>query len=57
MNLLDAMRWLVAREQRRQLGRAASACHIAQPALSNALRALETEFDVAIVRRGRSCEA
>ena len=54
MNLLDAMRYLVALEQHRHFGRAASACHITQPALSNALRALEAELDVAIVRRGRS---
>jgi DNA-binding transcriptional LysR family regulator len=56
MNLLDAMRYLVALEQHRHFGRAASACHITQPALSNALRALEKELDVAIVRRGRSYE-
>ncbi|CAM5782359.1 LysR substrate-binding domain-containing protein [Rhizobacter fulvus] len=56
MNLLDAMRYLVALEQHRHFGRAASACHITQPALSNALRALEEELDVAIVRRGRSYE-
>ena len=56
MNLLDAMRYLVALEQHRHFGRAASACHITQPALSNALRALEAELGVAIVRRGRSYE-
>jgi DNA-binding transcriptional LysR family regulator len=56
MNLLDAMRYLVALEQHRHFGRAASACHITQPALSNALRALEAELNVAIVRRGRSYE-
>ena len=56
MNLLDAMRYLVALEQHRHFGRAASACNITQPALSNALRALEAELQVAIVRRGRSYE-
>jgi DNA-binding transcriptional LysR family regulator len=56
MNWLDAMRYLVALEQHRHFGRAASACHITQPALSNALRALEAELNVAIVRRGRSYE-
>ena len=56
MNLLDAMRYLVALEQHRHFGRAASACHITQPALSNALRALEAELKVAIVRRGRTYE-
>lgn len=54
MNLLDSMRYLVALEQHRHFGRAASACHITQPALSNALRSLEAELGVAIVRRGRS---
>ena len=48
------MRYLVALEQHKHFGRAASACHITQPALSNALRALEAELGVAIVRRGRS---
>ena len=56
MNLLDSMRYLVALEQHRHFGRAAGACHITQPALSNALRALEAELGVAIVRRGRSYE-
>lgn len=50
------MRYLVALEQHRHFGRAASACHITQPALSNALRALEQELGVAIVRRGRAYE-
>ena len=54
MNLLDGMRYLVALEQHKHFGRAASACHITQPALSNALRALEAELGVAIVRRGRA---
>lgn len=54
MNLLDAYRYLAALEQHRHFGRAAAACHITQPALSNALRALETHLEVAIVRRGRS---
>jgi DNA-binding transcriptional LysR family regulator len=56
MNLLDAMRYLAALDQHRHFGRAASACHITQPALSNALRALEAELGVAIVRRERSYE-
>lgn len=56
MNLLDAYRYLVALEQHRHFGRAAAACHITQPALSNALRTLEQHFEVAIVRRGRQYE-
>jgi len=56
MNLLEAMRYLSALEQHRHFGRAAQACHITQPALSNALRALESEFGVTIVRRGRQYE-
>ena len=41
MNLLASMRYLVALSEHRHFGRAAQACHITQPALSNALRALE----------------
>jgi len=56
MNLLEAMRYLAALEEHRHFGRAAQACHITQPALSNAVRALEAEFGVTIVRRGRQYE-
>jgi len=56
MNLLAALRYLVALDEHRHFGRAAQACHITQPALSNALRALEEEFGTVIVQRGRSFE-
>ncbi|QNK75600.1 LysR family transcriptional regulator [Variovorax sp. PAMC28562] len=54
MNLLASMRYLVALSEHRHFGRAAEASHITQPALSNALRALEDEFGVVIVKRGRA---
>ena len=54
MNILSSLRYLVALNEHKHFGRAALACHITQPALSNALRALEVEFDVVIVHRGRS---
>ncbi len=54
MNLLASLRYLVALDEHKHFGRAALACHITQPALSNALRALEVEFGCAIVTRGRS---
>ncbi|CAN7598293.1 MULTISPECIES: LysR family transcriptional regulator [unclassified Variovorax] len=54
MNLLASMRYLSALHEHRHFGRAAQACHITQPALSNALRALEAEFGVVIVKRGRT---
>ena len=54
MNLLASMRYHVALEDHKHFGRAAQACHITQPALSNALRALEEEFGAVIVRRGRA---
>jgi DNA-binding transcriptional LysR family regulator len=54
VNLFEGYRYLVALAQHRHFGRAAAACHITQPALSNALRALESHFGVAIVRRGRA---
>lgn len=54
MNLLASLRYLVALHEHRHFGRAAQACHITQPALSNALRALEGELGAVIVKRGRS---
>jgi DNA-binding transcriptional LysR family regulator len=54
MNLLSSLRYLAALDEHKHFGRAAAACHITQPALSNALKALEVEFGVAIVNRGRS---
>ena len=54
MNLLASLRYLVALNEHRHFGRAAQACHITQPALSNALRALEQEFGTSIVKRGRA---
>ena len=54
MNLLTSMRYLAALNEHRHFGRAALACHVTQPALSNALRALEEEFGIVLVRRGRA---
>lgn len=54
MNLLASLRYLVALDEHKHFSRAALACHITQPALSNALRALEEEFGTSIVKRGRS---
>ena len=54
MNLLVSMRYLVALGEHKHFARAAQACFITQPALSNALRALETEFGAPIVKRGRT---
>ena len=56
MNLLEALRYLTALEQHRHFGRAAQACRITQPALSNAIRALERELGVPVVRRARLYE-
>ena len=46
MNLLASMRYLVALRRAPPLRPRREACHITQPALSNALRALEAEFGV-----------
>ncbi len=54
MNLLSSLRYLVALNEHKHFGRAALACHITQPALSNAIRALEVEFNVVIVKRDRT---
>jgi len=53
MNLLSSMRYLVALSEHKHFGRAAEACHITQPALSNAIKALELELGATIVRRDR----
>jgi DNA-binding transcriptional LysR family regulator len=54
MNLLASMRYLIALSEHGHFGRAAVACHITQPSLSNAMKALEEEFGVVIVKRGRN---
>lgn len=56
MNLLEALRYLAALDQHRHFGRAALACRITQPALSNAIRALESDLGVPVVRRSRQYE-
>ena len=54
MNLFVSLKYLVALDDHRHFGRAALACHVTQPALSNAIRALEENFGSAIVKRGRN---
>jgi DNA-binding transcriptional LysR family regulator len=54
MNLLSSLRYLVALQEHKHFGRAAQACHITQPALSNAIKALEREFNTVIVKRDRT---
>jgi len=57
MNLFTSLRYLAALHQHKHFGRAAEACHISQPALSNAIRALEEEFDTGIVKRGHAFQS
>ncbi|MDM0043027.1 LysR substrate-binding domain-containing protein [Variovorax dokdonensis] len=54
MNLFVSLKYLVALDDHRHFGRAALACSVTQPALSNAIRALEVSFDTSIVKRGRN---
>ena len=54
MNLLVSMRYLVALDEHRHFARAAQACFVTQPALSNAIRALEEEYGAVLVRRSRN---
>lgn len=54
MNLFVSLKYLVALDDHRHFGRAALACHVTQPALSNAIRALEESYGCAIVKRGRN---
>lgn len=55
--MFTSFKYLVALHQHKHFGRAADACHITQPALSNAIRALEEEFGFAIVVRGRAFQS
>ncbi len=45
------LRYFVALEQARHFGRAASACHVSQPAFSSAIRELEQTLGVSLVDR------
>jgi DNA-binding transcriptional LysR family regulator len=54
--LLRQLEYLVALARERHFARAADACFVSQPSLSAAIRKLETELDVPIVRRGRRFE-
>lgn len=54
MNLFVSLKYLVALDDHRHFGRAALASCVTQPALSNALRALEENFGTAIIKRGRN---
>lgn len=54
--LFRQLEYLVALSRERHFARAAQACHVSQPALSEAIRKLEDELDVPLVRRGRKYE-
>jgi DNA-binding transcriptional LysR family regulator len=47
------LEYLVALAREQHFAKAAAACHVSQPALSSAIRALEKELDLMIVQRGR----
>lgn len=48
--------YLVTLARERHFGRAAEACNVSQPALSGAIRSIERELGMSIVRRGRRFE-
>ncbi|WP_426113803.1 LysR family transcriptional regulator [Massilia sp. PWRC2] len=50
------LQYLVTLAEVGHFSRAAEACHVSQPALSSAIRKLETELDLQLVRRGRNYE-
>ncbi|MFF5009899.1 LysR substrate-binding domain-containing protein [Streptomyces phaeochromogenes] len=53
---LRQLEYLVALARERHFARAAAACYVSQPSLSAAIRRLEHELHVPIVRRGRRYE-
>lgn len=52
--LFRQLEYLVALARERHFARAAQSCSVSQPTLSEAIRKLEEELDVPLVRRGRS---
>ncbi|MEU9861206.1 LysR family transcriptional regulator [Streptomyces sp. NPDC047971] len=54
--LFRQLEYLVALSRERHFARAAQSCYVSQPALSEAIRKLEEELDVPLVRRGRRYE-
>ncbi|GAA0462026.1 LysR family transcriptional regulator [Streptomyces olivaceiscleroticus] len=54
--LFRQLEYLVALSRERHFARAAQSCYVSQPALSEAIRKLEEELDVPLIRRGRKYE-
>ena len=53
---LRQLEYLAALDRERHFSRAADVCHVSQPALSAAIRKLERELEVPLVRRSRQFE-
>ena len=51
--LFKNLRYFVALSQERHFGRAAESCGVSQPALSSAIKQLENELSVPLVKRGQ----
>ena len=54
--LLRQLQYLDALSREEHFGRAADACHVSQPALSNGIAKLEEELGLGLVQRGRQFE-
>ncbi|SEE03173.1 DNA-binding transcriptional regulator, LysR family [Streptomyces misionensis] len=54
--LFRQLEYLVALSREHHFARAAQSCYVSQPALSEAIRKLEDELDVPLIRRGRKYE-
>ena len=54
--LFRQLEYFVALARERHFARAAAACYVSQPALSEAIRKLENELKVPLVRRGQNFE-
>jgi DNA-binding transcriptional LysR family regulator len=53
MMFIRQLTYLVSLDKHRHFGRAAESGHVSQPALSNAIRDLERELGITIIKRNR----
>ncbi|MCV5746297.1 LysR family transcriptional regulator, partial [Escherichia coli] len=53
---IKQLKYLIALEQTKHFGQAATLCHITQPTLSMRIRSLEEELDLELIQRSQRFE-